>query len=77
MSARCCRDTPRCADCPVLVAAAARRRQRTGAGVASLVEDVLVGSPPRELPAAVVAALVTLDAARTRRAPVLAAEFAR
>jgi hypothetical protein len=64
---RCCRSCPRCDDCPVLVAAAARarRRERT---VASLVDEVFAGLPARTLPEPVARTLEALDAAR--RAPV-------
>ena len=61
MKARCCRSLPRCADCPVVVAAAARRFARTPAA------DVFAtvrAAPPRELPVCVVDALQALDQGR-------------
>jgi hypothetical protein len=74
MAKTCCRSCPRCADCPVLVAAAARRR-RGDATIAALVEDVLVRAPARRLPEQVVQTLDALDAVRhaPRRAPVVTA----
>jgi hypothetical protein len=57
----------------VLVAAAARAR-RSERTTAALIEDVLLGTPPRQLPDQVVATLQSLDAARRRpRTPALAA----
>jgi hypothetical protein len=53
---KCCRSTPRCRDCPVLVLAAARRRREEDAA-AALVREILTGRPPRELPPAVALAL--------------------
>jgi hypothetical protein len=58
----CCRTTPRCAGCPVLLASHARTQQRTGAR-AALVEEMLVGRP-RPLPEPVQAALERLGTAR-------------
>lgn len=65
MASKCCRSTPRCADCPAVVAAAARA-QRREAGVALLIAQVLAGAvgPRHELPESVVDVLATLDAAR-------------
>jgi hypothetical protein len=63
LKTKCCQSCPRCADCPVRVAAAVRRRARTR----SLVEEVLYGPPARELPPPVIAALTTLDGARFAR----------
>ena len=60
----CCRSSPRCAGCPVVLAAQCRRRDRAGAR-AALVEEMLVGRPPRALPEPVQAALERLVAART------------
>jgi hypothetical protein len=60
----CCRSMPRCATCPVVLAARARARQRAAAGRAALVEEFLIGRPPRPLPEPVQAALQTLAAAR-------------
>jgi hypothetical protein len=62
VSKKCCRSTPRCADCPVRAVVAARRRRGAGDGTA-LVEEVLGGRPPRPLPNSVVAALEQLSAA--------------
>ena len=57
---KCCRSCPRCADCPVRMAAARRavvRRDQTR----SLVEEILCGPPVRELPEPVIAALAGLE----------------
>ena len=54
---------PRCAGCPVVLAARERTQQRAGAR-AALVEEMLVGRPPRALPEPVQAALQQLVAAR-------------
>jgi hypothetical protein len=66
--AKCCRSCPRCADCPVLVAAAARaeRRAQHGQSVAALVDEVFagVGMTRRPLPDSVARTLDALDAAR-------------
>jgi hypothetical protein len=68
MPAKCCRSCPRCADCPVLVAAAARaeRRPQGGQSVATLVDEVFagVGMTRRSLPDSVARTLDALDAAR-------------
>ena len=78
MSMRCCRDTPRCGDCPVRLKAmrraAAGAAPGTGyaASTAALVAEVLAGGPPRSLPRSVADALAQLDEARERR-PVSAA----
>ena len=66
-SKSCCRSCPRCADCPVLVAAQARARRREQETIATLIEDVLSGMPTRRLPEPVVATLQSLDAARRPR----------
>ena len=63
-SKRCCRDSPRCADCPVLVAAAARARRQDATGVAALVDEVFGGFPSRALPEPVMRTLEALDHAR-------------
>jgi hypothetical protein len=60
----CCRSVPRCAGCPVVLAARTRVAQRAGARSA-LVEEVLAGRPPRALPPPVEAALQRLAAARS------------
>ena len=86
MSARCCRDTPRCGDCPVrlkamrLAAAAGSGTPPSAAGCASptaaLVAEVLAGGSARPLPGGVADALARLDAARVagrRPAPAIAA----
>ena len=72
MSMRCCRDTPRCGDCPVRLKAmrraAAGGAPGTGcASTAALVAEVLAGGPPRSLPLCVAQALAQLDEARERR----------
>jgi len=55
---KCCRTTPRCRRCPVLVKAQARAPERR-AGRGALIEEILVGRP-RPLPACVEAALTGL-----------------
>jgi hypothetical protein len=62
MKRRCCRSTPRCAGCPVLVAAQRRNLGTTP----DLFAEILGGRPARTLPESVVRALEELD----RRAPV-------
>jgi hypothetical protein len=59
---KCCRSTPRCAGCPVLVA----RRRKTDSATQQLIADVLIGRD-RALPAAVAEQLELLAAARRRR----------
>jgi hypothetical protein len=76
MPAKCCRSCPRCDDCPVLVAAAARARRRRveqPGAVASLIDEVFggAGMTRRTLPDAVAQTLEALDAAR-RGEPVAA-----
>jgi hypothetical protein len=65
-STRCCRSCPRCDDCPVLVAAAARAKRRESATLSSLVDEVFagVGLPGRALPESVISTLESLEAAR-------------
>jgi hypothetical protein len=63
MPSRCCRSSPRCADCPVVVAAVARRRRQDDL-VATLVDEVFAGACRRSLPEAVARTLQTLDVAR-------------
>ncbi|HEY4098093.1 MAG TPA: hypothetical protein VGM33_21400 [Baekduia sp.] len=70
-SKRCCRDSPRCADCPVLVAAAGRARRHEGTAIAALVDEVFGGFPTRTLPDCVTQTLEALDQAR-RGTPVVA-----
>ena len=62
----CCRSLPRCAACPVVLAARARNQQRA-AGRAALVEEFLIGRPARPLPEPVQAALEQLGAERATR----------
>jgi hypothetical protein len=54
---------PRCAGCPVVLAARARAGRRADVR-AALVEEMLIGRPPRQLPEPVQAALLQLSAAR-------------
>jgi hypothetical protein len=61
----CCRTMPRCAGCPVVLAARARMQQQRAGARAALVEEMLVGRPPRALPEPVQAALQQLVAARS------------
>jgi hypothetical protein len=69
-SKTCCRSCPRCDDCPVLVAAAARarRRETQADAITSLVDDVFTGAVGvarrRPLPEHIERMLETLDAAR-------------
>jgi hypothetical protein len=63
MKVKCCRSLPRCATCPVVLAA----RARAGASPAGDLFDVLRGAPPRELPACVLDALRTLEDRRLAR----------
>ena len=69
MTKSCCRSCPRCHDCPVLVAAAARAR-RQDAGVSALVDEIFGGLPRRELPEPVLRTLEALELARSGREPV-------
>ena len=66
MKAKCCRDTPRCADCPVRVAAIART-QRQSSELGALINEVFAGRMTPAVPTCVAAALDELDAARFRR----------
>ena len=61
MKTTCCRSAPRCAGCPVLLAARARRRHDDS--TAALIESVLAAGP-RPLPECVATALAELEAAR-------------
>ena len=63
MSARCCRSTPRCGDCPVRIMAA-RKRTIRATRTAALVDDVLRGTEPRTVPPSVEMALSRLEVAR-------------
>lgn len=65
MKTRCCRSTPRCAGCPVLIVAA-RRRQ---AGVPDLFAEILGGRSARALPESVVRALAELERRPERERP--------
>ena len=58
MKGRCCRATPRCAGCPVLLAA---RRRAPGGGAPDLVAEILRGRDPRPLPDSVLRALELLE----------------
>jgi hypothetical protein len=75
-SSRCCRSCPRCNDCPVLVAAAARARRRDDqlTSVNVLVDEVFAGATfsARVLPESVTRTLEALDAARRGTPPILA-----
>jgi hypothetical protein len=76
-SSKCCRSCPRCNDCPVLLAAAARARRREVATTSSLIDDVLSGvglRSARSLPESVTRTLEALDAAR--RGEPVTADFA-
>lgn len=76
-STRCCRSCPRCNDCPVLVAAAARARRRDDQAnptVNALVGEVFTGAAGmarRPLPEHIERMLDELEAAR-RGEPVAA-----
>ena len=61
-SMRCCRSTPRCSSCPVVLAA--RARGRFSRDDDALVTEMLAGAPPRELPPCVREALLVLDERR-------------
>jgi adenine-specific DNA glycosylase len=62
----CCRSSPRCADCPVVMAAVARRRRREHEDlVASLVDEIFTGTARRALPDPVARTLDALE--QTRR----------
>jgi hypothetical protein len=69
MSSKCCRSCPRCNDCPVLIAAAARARRRDEPTINSLVDEVFAGvtASTRALPESVTRTLEVLDAARRGR----------
>ena len=57
MKRTCCRTTPRCAGCPVLLAA----RRRTGTAAHDLFTEILSGRTARPLPESVLRALEELD----------------
>lgn len=69
MKEKCCRSAPRCASCPVLAVAAARRSAGGRDPSAVLVAAILGGSH-RELPGCVHDALTQLDEARLAAARV-------
>ena len=58
---RCCRTSPRCRDCPVLLAARAPRAPGPRDDLAALVEEVFRGAPPRPMPEPLATALLALD----------------
>jgi hypothetical protein len=62
---RCCRATPRCAGCPVLLIAARRRNP----GVPDLFAEILGGRTARALPESVVRALAELERRPERPLP--------
>ena len=64
MKRTCCRSLPRCADCPVLLVAAARRR--AAGATPDLFAEILGGRPARPLPESVLRALEQLE----RRPPI-------
>jgi hypothetical protein len=59
MRTKCCRSLPRCATCPVVLAA--RARMTGGAAEGDLFALLRAGTAPRELPVCVRDALATLD----------------
>ena len=59
MKRTCCRATPRCTGCPVLLAAATRRR--ASGSPPDLFAEILGGRPVRALPESVARALEELD----------------
>jgi hypothetical protein len=61
MTSKCCRSRPRCATCPVVLAARARAMQAPDDGD---LFALLRTAPQRELPACVVNALEGLDRRR-------------
>ena len=65
MKTRCCRSTPRCAGCPVLLIAARRRNP----GVPDLFAEILGGRSARALPESVVRALAELERRPERPLP--------
>jgi hypothetical protein len=64
MTSKCCRSRPRCATCPVVLAAAARARPAPDDGD---LFALLLAAPQRELPACVLTALERLDRRRFGR----------
>ena len=65
MKTRCCRATPRCSGCPVLLIAARRRNP----GVPDLFAEILGGRTARALPESVVRALAELERRPERPLP--------
>lgn len=61
---KCCRSSPRCVDCPALVAARARKRFVRKADEDALVAEILAGVSPRMLPVCVRDALALLEEQR-------------
>jgi hypothetical protein len=61
MKSKCCRSRPRCAMCPVVLAARARAMQAPDDGD---LFSLLRAAPQRELPACVLNALEALDRRR-------------
>ena len=68
MKMECCRSSPRCASCPVVLAARARGRFVRDRDETLFIE-VFAGLPPRELPPCVTDALVQLDERRAEPLP--------
>jgi hypothetical protein len=64
MKARCCRSLPRCATCPVLLAAQGRFTRATPTADAFAAVRTVA---PREMPACVLEALEALDERRFQR----------
>jgi len=62
MSKKCCRSSPRCAGCPVLELATARKGRELSQ-TAALITEILAGRAARPLPPSVAAALEQLRAA--------------
>ena len=77
-TSRCCRSCPRCNDCPVLVAAAARARRRDDqvTAIDALVGEVFTGAAGlarRPLPEHIERMLDELESARRGDQPAAAA----
>lgn len=62
----CCRSTPRCSRCPVVLAARARARAKTRQGD-TLIVEIFAGGATRELPPVVRDALLALEHRRDTR----------
>ena len=65
MKTRCCRATPRCTGCPVLLMAARRRES----GVPDLFAEILGGRAARALPESVLRALAEVERRPERPLP--------